>query len=635
MIRSTDAFTLAYTKLRTHPIRTGITVAISGLLFGVLLWVLLVTQGLFNSVDRFGTLGLNNRYIVSVSDSGAGYSFNAYDHLSDPAFVAEVQAEYNQLVARKQAAAKKYTVAYTPTTDDPSPIKTDAASGQKVIDEARLDSPAVQAATTKRQARDAKPFNITEYVKQYKTAAVLGTANQLMPRDGQLVYMKDGKEQASAESSPQAYLSGQSDTPSLLVLEASVTSPFVSLPFDPNKGEVPVILPFGAAEKLLGLKKLPPSATATQKYDRLRQVKQRVGEITASFCYRNTSSQQLLVEATAQQKEIAKNKTTIGYEMPTQLYTIPNATDCAAVTTKSDKRTVLEKQAAQNLIAYQKEIGEYPDDPMQHKVTVRGVGISGDYPTGQSISAGQIIQSLLTSSLAYGSWVVPEDLLQKLPPADRPDEVFASKPHESSQSTGYELNTYLVEFTDKAEARKLLDKTGFFGGDGTGQVFAIPFGSATLVVDEIQVWVTRIVLWLLLGIGVLATIILWGIIGRTVSDGRKESAVFRAIGARRIDIASIYGTYAFLLGLRVVVFAAVLAVVGAIVVEVLFAKDATIGARYAYAAPDTNLAFHFIGINNFYIAMTIAAIVGAALVAAVLPIVRNARRNPIQDMRDE
>lgn len=635
MIRITDAFTLAYTKLRTHRIRTGITVAISGLLFGVLLWVLLVTQGLFNSVDRFGTLGLNDRYIVSVSDSGAGYSFNPYDHLNDATFVAEVQAEYDQLVARKQTAAKKYNVPYVPATDDPSPIKTDTSSRQKVVDDARLDSRAVQAAVAKRYARDTKPFAINEYIKRYKTATVLGTANQLMPHDGQLTYMKDGKEQVLTESSPQAYMFGQSDTPSLLVLDASVTSPFVSQPFDSGKGEVPVILPFGAAEKLLGLKKLSPSATAAEKYDRLRQVKQRVGEITASFCYRSTSSQQLFAEAVAQQKEIAKNKTTAGYEAPSQLYAAPSVTDCAAVTTASDKRTTLEKQIAQNLVAYQKEIGDYPGDPIQHKVTVRGVGISGDYPTGQSVSAGQIIQSLLTSSLAYGSWVVPQDLLQKLPPADRPDEVFVPKPPESSQMTGYAVNTYLVEFKDKAEARRLLDSTGFFGSGGSGQVFAMPFGSATLVVDELRVWVTRVVVWLLLGIGVLATIILWGIIGRTVSDGRKESAVFRAIGARRIDIASIYGTYALLLGLRVVVFAAVLAIVGAVVVEVLFAKDATIGARYAYAAPDTNLAFHFVGVNNSYIAMTVVAIVGAALIAAMLPIVRNARRNPIRDMRDD
>ena len=37
MIRLIDAMTLAYTKLRTHKIRTGLTVGVAGILFGLIL----------------------------------------------------------------------------------------------------------------------------------------------------------------------------------------------------------------------------------------------------------------------------------------------------------------------------------------------------------------------------------------------------------------------------------------------------------------------------------------------------------------------------------------------------------------------------------------------------------------------
>ena len=47
MIRLIDAMTLAYTKLRTHKIRTGLTIGVAGILFGLILAVIMVAQGVF------------------------------------------------------------------------------------------------------------------------------------------------------------------------------------------------------------------------------------------------------------------------------------------------------------------------------------------------------------------------------------------------------------------------------------------------------------------------------------------------------------------------------------------------------------------------------------------------------------
>jgi ABC-type antimicrobial peptide transport system permease subunit len=120
-----------------------------------------------------------------------------------------------------------------------------------------------------------------------------------------------------------------------------------------------------------------------------------------------------------------------------------------------------------------------------------------------------------------------------------------------------------------------------------------------------------------------------------VAEGRRESAVFRAIGARRVDVGSIYGTYALLLSLRVVLFAVVLGAVMALVVEVLYQADATMGARLAYAAIDVTKEFHLFSIWSWYIPVIMVAIVAVGLLASVIPILLGARRNPIRDMRNE
>ena len=67
MIRFIDAVVLAQTKLRTHKIRTGLTLGVAGILFGLILAVIFVAQGTFESVDRFDEEGLADRSVVHIS----------------------------------------------------------------------------------------------------------------------------------------------------------------------------------------------------------------------------------------------------------------------------------------------------------------------------------------------------------------------------------------------------------------------------------------------------------------------------------------------------------------------------------------------------------------------------------------
>ena len=54
-------------------------------------------------------------------------------------------------------------------------------------------------------------------------------------------------------------------------------------------------------------------------------------------------------------------------------------------------------------------------------------------------------------------------------------------------------------------------------------------------------------------IAAIAALIMMGMIGRVIGDSRRETAVFRAIGAKRNDIRAIYSTYTFFLSLGIVV----------------------------------------------------------------------------------
>lgn len=632
-----DIFILARTKLRSHRVRTGITVAIAGLLFGLIIALVTVIQGVFTSVGNYSNVGLNNRTLINVGYSPQASSFNEYEHLSDSEFVKEVETTYKADIANKQAIAKKYSVEYDPASSDPSPIGTDPITKQKVITNDGAANLIVQRIAQQRRDAVSKKFSISDFLKPYKTAE-LRTMRVVQPASGALTYMKSGQENQQVSSKRfEEQMATQGSGTSLTILDESVSKPFiVSTKFDPAKGEVPVILPFSGAEKLLGLSQLSKDASSKERQERMRYVRAHVGDITASFCYRNEASRVLLGQAVAQQDELKRAAGNKDYVKPTLLYSAPGKDDCSPITIQSDTRSATEKQAETNRVLFEKETGAWLGEPMQRKVVVRGVGISGDDGSAAAtLSAGTLATSLLNSTLGFGTWSVPQDLFNKLPADARPGEIFdEAKAVNGTQAFAQSFQSYLVEFSDRSEARALLERTGAFTGS-IGEVSAFPFGSGTLFVDEMRTWVGRALFWVLLAIGAIAVIVLWGVIGRTIADSRRESAVFRAIGATRLDIATVYGLYAVLLSLRVVLFACVLGLGLALLIDLLFSGSATLEAQLAYAAVDTHMQFHFFGLESWYLLAVVGVIVLAGMVASIVPIILGSRRNPIGDMRDE
>ncbi len=635
MIRFRDSILLAHTKLRTHKIRTGITIGVAGILFGVIFSGVFVAQGIFESVERFSREGLASRSIVVIGKYNNSF-FSSYENATDESFVLEVKQAHQDLVGMKTAAAKKYNIDYDAKSEDPSPIEIDKNTGRERVSEVALGTELVEEVANERQAALFEPLAIEAFLNPYKSATVLKGNKRVQLTDGLLLPMENGKEKHAEDSQEQfRYQMGGDDIPIVQVLNASVTKPFIINQDTVKEGELPGVVSFRYAEKLLGLEPLAKDSTNDQKLARLGEVRERVGDITASFCYRNEASQLLYGQAAAQQADIERNETNAAYSMPSLLYALPAEDSCGPVTIAEDTRTQAEKQAAANLEAYQKEIGTHPGEPKQHKVMLRAIGLSGDAPGAQmSSGVSDMVVGLLSSWLYYGAtWSIPADLLAEVPAELRPEALFAIDPSGNGgiKNDIFSRDEYMVEFGDKDEARIALQRSELTSGG----VSVMPFGSGMLVIDQMKQWFLTGLMYALAVVGGIALIILASLIGRMVSDGRRESAVFRAIGAKRIDIGAIYGMYALLLSLRVAFFALLVGLAIALATEVWLSAEATVGARLAYAAIDTSKGFHFIGIGSWYIPVMLGIIVVTGLLASIIPIFLGSRRNPINDMRDD
>lgn len=640
MIRLRDGLLLARTKLRTHKARTGIAVAISGLLFGVIVFVICVSQGILDSLNRFNSQGLRSRTIMLVGDYRGFYDgFNPYDHSDDQDFIKEVEAAYKDMVAKKTTLAKKYDISYDAAVEDPSPIIVNTATKKKSLSDTGIESKLVQQLVVAKQRANTTPFDIRKLLADYKSYTILDNNYTVMPAQGALTYMKKGKENFDKYNRDDYVLNGFSgadqngDPQGLDVLNSSLTESFVSnKSYDPNSGEIPVIVQYSVAEKLLNMKTLPFNASAEQKLDRMNEVKSRVGEITAAYCYRNEASSNLLATAVAESKEIEENQNNPDYIKPNVIYTLPADDECGAVTVSRDNRTSAQKKQDANRVAYEKELGTYIGEPVERKIAVRGVGVSGSSVSGDSNwSIASIVQSVLSSDITMG-FSIPADLFEKVPAEYRPDYIFAKADNDQSEEYISLSSTYIVEFKDKTEARSLMQR---YGNGESGTTFAAQFGSNSLIVDEAQDLLFRFISIAIMIIGTIAAIILAGIIGRTVSEGRRETAIFRAIGAKRSDIANIYGMFTLSLAARIATSALLTGLIGTLIIEILFWSDATLGARLSYSEATYDTQFHFIGFAPLYLIMVIGVIFIVSIIAAIIPIITNARRNPIKDMRED
>lgn len=573
---------------------------------------------------------------MAVTRAGGQLGFNEYESRADPAFLAEVEAAHAALIAKKKAAAAKYGLPYSPDSEDPTPIGIDPESKKRVIKDSALSDESVQIVANAKRMAAYVPFDINAFLNAYPSAKVIQKEQTVQSKSGAVVFMKDGKEKFSASANERFSPYGDSSAPVLNVIDGQLSRPFVSSKaFDASKGEIPVILPYSAAEKALKLEPLDASTPTEIKYQRLIEVRERVGEITATYCYRNAASQTMIAQASSQQAEIKENQSQPGYVKPSVIYALPGETSCGPVAITSDTRTAAEKRQDAQRILYEKEIGSYIGEPEQRLVTVRGVGVTSELKTNGQWSIAEMTNSLFASWLGYGNWVIPADMLATVPAEARPEAIFSNSPSEASSNLFFMGETYYVEFADKEEARTLLKKSEAASQSGGGEVFAYPFGSGVLFVDELKSLFEKVLAWAFLVVGGVAIIILASIIGRTVSEGRRESAIFRAIGASRADIGAVYGMYVVLLGIRIVIFAAILSFVVALIIELLFWQEATFGARLAYAASDSAREFHLFDAMSPYLLWILGAIMAVSIIASIIPILLGARRRPIHDMRDD
>ena len=137
-------------------------------------------------------------------------------------------------------------------------------------------------------------------------------------------------------------------------------------------------------------------------------------------------------------------------------------------------------------------------------------------------------------------------------------------------------------------------------------------------------------------VSALAIVIIWLVISRIMSESRRETATYRAMGALRSEIAAIYATYAMLLSAIIMALSLVIGLFAAYVIDKIYGGVLSQAASSVFGG-DTQITFNLFAVDSSSLSnilLIMGLILSVCLASSVYPIIRNVNRQPAKDLGD-
>lgn len=641
MMSLRDTLILALTKLRTRRVRLIITLIMSGLLFSVLIVSSLTVRGLVSSVNSYTKDGLLKRfYVMTTKTSSTFFSDPTSEETTESKkILARAIAINDELIAKKTAAAKKLGVPYDPTSE-PKPYEIYAGPGGTEAQSRKMLNASHPAAIQAiKELTDTKAFaKAVEAagrrhgaINTYVTHPLSGPNDQVS-----INLIINNQEVAETDQSVKTGFTGQDITAEIgsqiVGLDPDMFKDYVLPGADQSSdgGVIPIVVAATAAEKLTGLTALPATASSVERLNHLKELRAKSVNLVFQGCYRNPAAASRYSEAMSQAKQIEVHAKDSGFQMPDVVYEISN-NPCQPVTISKDTRTAAAKLEAAKLEDFNAQFGLAK--PQTSSISFRIVGLvsTPNYDaTGFSIS--NLVQTMLTST-QISNYIVPTDALKKHP-------VLGALDFSDSQEV-WGSNVTMIEFADREHQKDfLVSENCNIGFDYNAcnqpdKFIGAPYGNPIAVLYEARDGAMSFLMWVLGIIATLSALIMMGTIGKVIADSRKETSVFRALGATRPQIAQIYLLYALMLGGLSFGLALIAGSALAVLIDMNTSPQLSVEAATALNTANLDKQFHLIGWNPSDLGLILGLILLTALAGAVLPLLTNIRRNPINDMRSE
>ena len=593
-----DAYILARTKRKTRRIRTALVIIVSSLLFAVLFAVALVAAGARDGINQVKDVGFNGRNIVSVVSQSQQSSFG--------------QAEYERILEemKNELRARKITITEE-TERDPSFAAELGRRMGNLISKLSIEQNAKLEDNIRRLGKPEQIYHFTAF-------GASGTDLAYQPDPAKDPLVDELTKQVETKVPPK----GKSMDDSLQF--HSVEADMLRTQLHPGQRSswqpgqpYPLWVSYAYLEKLSG--KSFSRASAAEKNEGNRKLMSEYGGREITYCYRNYVAQEQLQSVIKYNYDAKNDK-----KADTKPIDVPN---CGGF-----DQAVLKKLG---IITEEKEPETKPLFPLEKQpapdtavMKFKLIGfISSPAPYGTSDPISQLLNGI--SALPTGSYpgVVPAEVVNqdaRLKGFSDPAFGFAQPP---------------ALFADFKTRQAQIDfiKQSCEGNECTSgaKPYIAPFGNIGLVFDGLLKQAMKVITVALIVVIAIAALMMLFTISKVIADSTREIAVFRALGARRRDIAQIYFTYGFMLAGSAAVVAFTLASIAAAVLTNMYAEliaEGLIAASGAFYQP---VSVTLWAIEPVWILGVVAALAAAAIIGIAFPVLLNLRRKLINALREE
>lgn len=616
-MKFSDTLKLASTKFRLRRIRLFIGVIVLVLLFSASLTALISIKNAHSSLKGFASSGINGRYLVSAQNVKPQPAFDNQE-IIDLAI-----KKYDEAKTKEQDAYEKLGLEYI-ENDSLYPLSENGDGTREFT----MASPYSQAAFIEYMGK------FHEYTKEdasrisaeYSPLNIFTAKSFIANNDGGIFSLSSGDEDLNVV--------GSKSDPGVLdysfrgfpVVDDNMIEGFFIDDFELERNEIPVVVNYEIAEQLLGLDELK-NVSDEERHQRHLYIRSHINSESYQFCYRNQSSINNISTALNANSDPYSQ---ITYNMPSD--------PCSPATIKTDNRSVAEKLAESQQLLVQKELGKYLE-PYQGTVNFRIVGIMPNFQYASGAIESNVFDLLkkLVSSGVPSSIFSPEHLLEQN--IDMPS--FSTFYVRETNSSNYisalvgNSESYIVEFQTPEDAQSFIEKNNCEKEicDSEKPFKLSLFGNNSVLIDQFFNSIANVLIGAILVVCLIAFIVLFNTINRILTDSKKETAVFRAIGYKKSHIAKIYIAYIAIYSCIVYALTLVFATVTPWIINAIFSEKLGLYFTVFFDAKEYT-SFNFASFEPLTL-LIIIPIFLIGLFGAAIPLLISSRRDIIKNLRQE
>lgn len=598
-----DAYGLARTKLKTRRIRSAIVVFTSALLFAVLYFAAFTIAGAEVAIEKFGEVGFNGRYLTRA-DSQLQVNNESIDE-------AYVQAEQ---ATRADLDGRKIKITDEVINGEEFNVEISRRADESIRESERKIEQAFEDEVVQRY----KPKEVFHYRQYYgfTESAVKIDAAEDDP------YLKQQTEEVVEGKLADIGLGidGESEAkkPFFASAEKSMFQGHVvsGQTLDWKPGEpYPVIVSYQYLAQLA--ERSFVKVSTSEKVEAYRELIKDYAGKELLFCHRNDVAKSQLRTVLEHNKMATEDK-----DPKTVAVATPNCQNFDQ--NELLKLKIIEdpvKQEAANKKRLFPIVASEP--PSVQVLRFRIVGFTPTVTSEPSDNNFEAIFGLVNASLRTNPIIIPIEVASQ-------DPLLLANLDKSAPPI------LLAEMSSLEQQKQVL-ASGCQGKECNkeGAIILSSFGNIQVAFDSVISNIRKFVLWAALAIIVMAAFLIMVTISKVIADSRREIAVFRAIGARRIDIAQIYATYGFMLTVRTLVIALVLAISASLILSDIYSASFTDALIQAVGGYELDARAVLLGFEPLWMAAITIALVISAVLGVGLPVVGSVRRSLIKQMREE